>query len=95
MHFIPALLDDHGRHRLPGDGYTVHACFLHPRSRGRIALASNRVADKPRIEANYLSDPDGFDLQMMLECATLSRDLLAQPAFDPIAASPSIPRATI
>ena len=33
----PAMLDDHGRHRLPGDGYTLHACFLRPRSRGRIA----------------------------------------------------------
>ena len=91
LHFIPALLDDHGRHRLPGDGYTVHACFLHPRSRGRIALASNRVADKPRIEANYLSDPDGFDLRMMVECARVSRDLLAQPAFDPYRGKPIHP----
>ncbi|TDK24468.1 GMC family oxidoreductase, partial [Luteimonas aestuarii] len=34
FHFVPAMLDDHGRHRLPGDGYTLHACFLRPRSRG-------------------------------------------------------------
>ena len=26
-----------------GDGYTLHACFLRPRSRGRIALASDRA----------------------------------------------------
>ena len=44
LHFIPAMLDDHGRHRLPGDGYTMHACFLRPRSRGRITLVSNRVS---------------------------------------------------
>jgi len=91
LHFIPALLDDHGRNRLPGDGYTVHACFLHPRSRGRITLVSNRVADKPRIEANYLGDPDGVDLAMMLECARLSSDLLAQPAFDPYRGKPIHP----
>src|SRR5690606_23609670 len=36
FHFVPAMLDDHGRRRLPGDGYTLHACFLRPRSRGRI-----------------------------------------------------------
>jgi choline dehydrogenase len=93
FHFIPAMLDDHGRHRLKGDGYTVHACFLHPRSRGRITLASNRVADKPRIEANYMSDPEGFDLTMMVECAKLSRDLLAQPAFDPYRGAPIFPAA--
>ena len=63
LHFVPAMLDDHGRHRLRGDGYTLHACFLRPRSRGRISLVSPRAHDKPRIEANYLSDPEGFDLK--------------------------------
>ncbi|MFD0739284.1 GMC family oxidoreductase [Lysobacter koreensis] len=91
FHFIPAMLDDHGRHRLAGDGYTLHACFLRPRSRGRIALVSGRAADKPRIEANYLSDAEGFDLKMMLECAKLSRELLAQPAFDAYRGAPIFP----
>ena len=91
LHFIPAMLDDHGRHRLRGDGYTVHACFLRPRSRGRISLVSNRAADKPRIEANYLGDSEGFDLEMMLECAKLSRDILAQPAFDAFRGAPIHP----
>ena len=36
FHFVPALLDDHGRRRLPGYGFTVHACSLRPKSRGRI-----------------------------------------------------------
>lgn len=83
FHFVPAMLDDHGRRRLPGDGYTLHACFLRPLSRGRILLASDRGGDAPRIEANYLSDPSGLDLRMMVECARISRDILARPAFDP------------
>jgi choline dehydrogenase len=91
LHFVPAMLDDHGRHRLKGDGYTVHACFLRPRSRGRIALASASASDKARIEANYLSDAEGFDLKMMVECAKLSRDLLAQQAFDPYRGAPIFP----
>lgn len=91
LHFIPAMIDDHGRNRLPGDGYTLHACMLRPLSRGRISLVSNRAADKPRIEANYLSDPDGFDLRVTLECAKLSRELLAQPAFDPYRGAPIHP----
>ena len=91
LHFVPAMLDDHGRRRLPGDGYTLHACFLRPRSRGRIVLASDRGGDPPRIEANYLSDPDGFDLRMMVECARISRGILAQPAFAPYRGGPIHP----
>jgi choline dehydrogenase len=83
FHFVPAQLDDHGRNRLPGNGYTLHACNLHPRSRGRIYLASASAADKVRIEAGYLSDPEGFDLKVMLEALRLSREILAQPAFAP------------
>ncbi|MGH8031364.1 MAG: GMC family oxidoreductase [Luteimonas sp.] len=82
LHFVPAMLDDHGRHRLKGDGYTLHACFLRPRSRGRIALASARYSDAARIQANYLGDPDGFDLKMMVACAKLSLAIFAQKAFD-------------
>ena len=91
LHFVPAMLDDHGRHRLAGDGYTLHACFLRPRSRGQLSLVSNRASDKPRIEANYLSDSDGFDLKMMVECAKTSREFFAQPAFDPYRGAPIFP----
>lgn len=94
FHFVPAMLDDHGRNRLPGDGYTLHACFLRPRSRGRISLVSNRAGDKPRIEANYLGDAEGFDLKMMLECAKVSRELLAQRAFDDYRGAPIHPART-
>ena len=91
FHFVPAMLDDHGRHRLQGDGYTLHACFLHPRSRGRITLDSSDPARKARIEANYLSDADGFDLKMMVECAKISREIFAQPAFDAYRGAPIFP----
>ena len=83
FHFVPALLDDHGRGRLPGYGYTLHACVLHPKSRGRIRLRNADPAIHPRIHANYLSDDDGVDLQRMIEAARISRKILAQPAFQP------------
>ena len=91
FHFVPAMLDDHGRHRLDGDGFTVHACFLRPRSRGRIRLRDAGTDTPPLIEAGYLSDPDGFDLRMMVECAQLSRRLLAQPALDRWRGAPIFP----
>ena len=82
FHFVPAILDDHGRNRLPGFGYTVHACFLRPRSRGQLKLASADPEAKIRIHAGYLGDPDGFDRRAMREAFRLSQQLLAQPAFD-------------
>ena len=83
FHFVPALLDDHGRHRLDGFGYTVHACNLRPKSRGAIRLRSADPAAPAAIRANYLGDADGFDLKMMVEGARLSRQILARDAFAP------------
>src|SRR3546814_11203387 len=88
------MIDDHGRNRLPGDGYTLHACNLRPRSRGRITLTGDRATDKPRIEANYLGDPEGFDLKVMVECARIPLDILAQKAFDDYRGAPLFPART-
>jgi choline dehydrogenase len=93
MHFVPALLDDHGRNRLPGDGYTLHACPLRPESRGRITIKSNDPRQSPAIAANYLSEAE--DLEMMLECVRLSREVLQQPAFRPFRAHEIFPGADI
>lgn len=95
FHFVPALLDDHGRHRLPGYGYTVHACYLHPRSRGRLRLRSTDPRQPIAIYANYLGDPEGHDLQRMIECARLSRDILSQPAFNAYRGAPVFPERTL
>ena len=80
LHFVPAQLDDHGRHRLPGHGYTLHACALKPVSRGRIRLRSADPAARPLIEARYLSAPE--DLATLLEAVRLSRRILAAAPFD-------------
>jgi choline dehydrogenase len=91
FHFVPALLDDHGRHRLPGMGYTLHACYLHPRSRGCVRLRSANPMQPAAIHAGYLSDVEGHDLARMIEAAKLARDILAQPVFDPYRAAPVFP----
>lgn len=80
LHFVPALLDDHGRNRLPGHGFTVHACVLRPLSRGRITLRSAHPQEPPCIEARYLSDP--ADLEVLLEGVRLSREILGAKPFD-------------
>jgi choline dehydrogenase len=80
FHFVPAQLDDHGRNRLPGHGYTVHVCVLRPRSRGYIDVTSGSTANPPRIHARYLTD--SRDLESLVEGVRLSRKILASPAFD-------------
>jgi len=82
LHFIPALLDDHGRNRLPGYGYTMHACMLRPKSRGTIRLQSADPVVKASIQPNYLSDAEGYDLKMLVEGVKLSRQIFAAAPFD-------------
>ena len=93
FHFVPAMLDDHGRNRLEGNGFTMHACPLRPESRGRIELNPADPADKPLIHANYL-DSDK-DLAMMLECIRISRQILNQAPFDPWRADEVFPGADV
>lgn len=83
FHFVPAMLDDHGRNRLPGFGFTLHGCALRPQSRGHLELASADPMAKPRIYANYLSEPE--DLELMLECVRISREIFASAPFLPYA----------
>lgn len=79
MHFVPALLDDHGRNRLPGHGITIHSCFLRPESRGELTLKSADPATAPALQPRYLSTER--DRRLMLECVALSRDILSQSIF--------------
>jgi len=81
LHFVPAQLDDHGRNRLPGHGFTVHACVLRPGSRGEITLRSSDPRDPPRIAARYLSEPR--DLEVLLEGVRLSRQIIGAAPFAP------------
>lgn len=80
FHFLPALLDDHGRNILPGRGMTIHACHLRPESRGDIRLKSADPSRAPAIQPNYLQSRQ--DLVMMLECARLAKEIFNQDLFD-------------
>jgi len=91
LHFVPAQLDDHGRNRLPGHGFTLHACVLRPRSRGRLRLKSADPRIHPSLLPNYLGNP--HDLTLMRECLNISRRIFEQPAFDKVRGNPVFPDA--
>ncbi len=80
FHFVPAILDDHGRNRLKGNGYTLHMCYLRPESRGRLELASNNPMQPIKIFANYLSESN--DLKYIKKGFEIQRQIFSQSAFD-------------
>ena len=80
FHFVPAILDDHGRNRLKGNGYTLHMCYLRPQSRGSLKLASNNPMQPIKIFANYLSERN--DLEYMKKGFEIQRKIFSSSAFD-------------
>lgn len=55
-HFVPAMLEDHGRSKVKGHGFSCHACVLRPESRGTVRLASADAAAAPAIDPGFLTD---------------------------------------
>lgn len=91
LHFLPVMVLDHARQKLPGHGVTLHACVLRPESRGEIRLASTRPQDAPAIDPNYLAAP--YDLKVLIRGLRLSREILAQSAFAPYRDAERLPGA--
>ena len=80
LHFCVAIVHNHGRtlrHLL--HGYSLHACVLRPRSRGRVTLANADPHTSPLIDPAYLSDP--ADMEGMVKGFRLARAILDAPAF--------------
>lgn len=65
-----------------GHGFSFHAQVMQPKSRGRLVLASADPADKPKLYANFLSDPGGEDLEALVRGFKIVRRLVAAPAMD-------------
>jgi choline dehydrogenase-like flavoprotein len=55
-HFVPAMLEDHGREKVKGHGFSIHACVLRPHSRGTVRLATPDAAQAPTIDPAFLTD---------------------------------------
>lgn len=63
LHFIPMLLDDHGRNTdvAKQHGYSLHVCVLDPASRGEVTLKDSNVETPPSIHFNFLSEQDDLE----------------------------------
>ncbi len=77
-HFVPAVLEDHGREKIKEHGFSLHACVLRPESRGTVRLASRRATDAPVIDPNFLDDER--DLAVLRAGVRLSHRIVDAPA---------------
>jgi len=61
-------------------GFQAHVGPMRSKSRGWVRLATTNPLDKPRIQFNYLREPD--DWTEMRACVRLTREIFAQRPFD-------------
>ena len=89
LHFLPAILQDHGRKLVSGYGYGLHVCHLYPHSRGTIRLQSTNPADAPLIDPAYLSD--ARDLDYLLDGIEQARTILTTSSMRQFATEELLP----
>ena len=81
LHFLIAMLRDHGRKLVRGHGFSCHVCVLRPQSRGAVGLVSADPLAAPMIDPRFLSDER--DLQTLIKGAKVTREILMAPALAP------------
>jgi len=91
IHFMPALEKTANLH-FPNPfrkkqaveanhGFTMRVGPVNPESRGEITLRSSDPATPPKIQPNYLVTE--FDRRTMIDGIRMTREVIAQKAFDP------------
>lgn len=56
FHYLPTIIEDHGRTIVKGHGYSCNVCLLRPESRGSLRLNTADAADAPAIDPAFLTD---------------------------------------
>lgn len=82
LHFVVALVDNHGRTLHGGHGISCHVCLLNPRSRGSVQLSGAHMDDPLRIDVNFLADPK--DIEDMVAGFKITKKLMDSEAFKPV-----------
>ena len=86
LHMIRAVVDDHGRKLHWGHGFSLHACVLRPKSRGRVTLASSDPRDPPAIDPAFLEDER--DMETLFKGAKLAQEICRSDAFEAVRGKP-------
>lgn len=86
LHMIRAVVDDHGRKLHWGHGYSLHACVLRPKSRGRVTLASSDPREPPAIDPAFLEDEQ--DMETLFKGVKLAQEICRHNAFVDVRGKP-------
>ncbi len=81
FHFLPMAVAYDGSTLAKEHGFQAHVGPMRSKSRGSVRLRSAEPMDSPRIHFNYMSHPE--DWTETRACVRLTREIFAQPAFDP------------
>jgi choline dehydrogenase len=81
FHFLPMAVAYDGSKLAREHGFQVHAGPMRSKSRGWVRLRSADPADPPKIQFNYMSHAE--DWIETRACVRLTREIIAQRAFDP------------
>lgn len=74
LHFVISIVDDHARKLHMGHGFSCHVCVLRPKSRGSVGLTSADPMAAPRIDPQFLSDPE--DLATLIKGTRKTRQIM-------------------
>jgi len=93
-HFGLTVREKYGLH--PRLGNPRHGVKLSPnvtraRSRGSVTLAGGDIEDAPKIDLNYFSDPQGYDMRILLAGTKFARRLIEAPSFAEIVRAETAP----
>ncbi|QQR34602.1 choline dehydrogenase [Devosia oryziradicis] len=81
FHFIPIAVRYDGQAAAEGHGFQAHVGPMRSASRGAVTLRSSDPKAPPRIQFNYMSDPQ--DWADFRHCIRVTREIFGQKAFDP------------
>lgn len=74
---------------MPDGGVTLNSCYLRPRARGTVRLASADPARPPLIDPNYLAD--AHDREMSIRGLKLTQAIMAQAPLAPYVRAERLP----
>jgi choline dehydrogenase-like flavoprotein len=89
FHFLPGSGLEAGVEQLGEHGCTLNSCFLRPKSRGTIKLASADPFAPPLIDPNYFAEE--YDRKISIGGFRLAREIMAQAAFRPFLRAERLP----
>ncbi|MGC6529558.1 MAG: choline dehydrogenase [Candidatus Puniceispirillaceae bacterium] len=79
-HFLPVAIRYDGKAPAEGHGFQLHVGPMRSKSRGHVHIKDAHPETAPEIKFNYLSQED--DMPEFRKALRLTREILAQPAFD-------------